>query len=173
MVTKIKIECYICRKFGPDMIKNCSHPFSDLLEQILEHCPPLRDKKKDLLLILSELYRNALEHGVLELTAVPNNDLNTIEKYFIEKKRAIDNLRSGWIKICLNFKQFFKNGNIVIKIEDSGNGFDYRSENEFVQDSITTNGRGIILVKSLCNELEFFGNGNTVQAVYCFDLENR
>jgi anti-sigma regulatory factor (Ser/Thr protein kinase) len=170
MVMKIKSECYICRKFGPDMIKSCSHPFLDLLDQILEHCPQLREKKKDLLLILSELYRNALEHGVLELAAVLNNDLNTIEKYFIGKKRAIENLRSGWIKICLNFNQFFKKGNIIIRIEDSGDGFDYRSENAFEPDSRTPNGRGIILVKSLCNKLEFFENGNTVQAVYCFDL---
>jgi len=170
MVMEIISECYICRKFGPDMIKNCSHPFLDLLDQILEHCPPLRDTKKNLFLIMSELYRNALEHGVLDLAAVLNNDLNTIEKYFIEKKRAIDNLTNGWIKICLNFKYFFKKGNIIIKIEDSGNGFDFSPENKFMPDCITPSGRGIILVKSLCKELEFFGNGNTVQAVYCFDF---
>jgi len=170
IMNNIQSECYICRKFGPDRIKNCRNPFLDLLEQVMENYPLLYKKKKDLLLILSELYRNALEHGVLKLSPALNSDLTTIEQYVMERKRAIENLTRGWITICLNFKRFHKKGMFIIRIEDSGSGFDYRPENESVPDGLIPNGRGIILVKSLCDQLEILGNGNIVRAVYCFDL---
>jgi len=170
MAMNIHSEYYICRKFGPDRIRSYRHPFLDLLEQVIKHYPPLYEKKKDLLLILSELYRNALEHGVLKLSPALYGDLNTIGQYMMDKKRAIENLKRGWIIVCLNFKQFQKQGMMIIQVTDSGNGFDYRLLNESMPDGKTSSGRGIMLIKSLCNQLEFLGKGNTVRASFCFDI---
>lgn len=56
-------------------------------------------------------------------------------------------------------------GNICIEIHDEGEGFDYQN----IEDPTTKNnikkesGRGIFIIKSLCNQLEFRNQGKSVE----------
>jgi len=58
-------------------------------------------------------------------------------------------------------------GRLVIKVEDSGKGFDYdwwlKNLNQAPERQFS--GRGIALVKSICEYLTFSNNGATVEAV--------
>jgi len=54
-----------------------------------------------------------------------------------------------------------------IRIEDSGQGFDYNQFDPAFDDSVAmrqTNGRGILMVRSLCEEVVYSGRGNVVTA---------
>ena len=61
-----------------------------------------------------------------------------------------------------------KGGKIVLKIEDSGPGFDYDKELSRTHDlhPAVYSGRGITILRSLCDKLSYSGNGNKVEAIY-------
>lgn len=56
-------------------------------------------------------------------------------------------------------------GNICIEISDEGEGFDYQNiENPTSKNNIKKeSGRGIFIIKSLCNNLEFRNQGKSVE----------
>lgn len=57
-------------------------------------------------------------------------------------------------------------GCLTIRIEDSGPGFDYENCNVAVEDNNDICGRGVSLVKTLCDSITHLGRGNIVEAVY-------
>jgi hypothetical protein len=55
---------------------------------------------------------------------------------------------------------------MVIEVEDSGRGFDYQ---ELLPDEVAGDifsGRGIMLVSSLCKQLNYSPPGNKAEAIY-------
>ena len=64
-----------------------------------------------------------------------------------------------------------KGGQFILKIEDSGPGFDYIKElsRADAPNPDVFSGRGILILRSLCGKLTYSGNGNKVEAVYVFD----
>jgi len=62
-------------------------------------------------------------------------------------------------------------GKFIIKIEDSGDGFDYTKKLPATSDSnpAVFSGRGILILRSLCDKLTYSGNGNKVEAVYVWE----
>ena len=63
-----------------------------------------------------------------------------------------------------------KGGRFAVVFEDSGPGFDYEEALALSPDIDPTqfSGRGIKIVQSLCDELEYSGTGNRVKAVYAW-----
>jgi hypothetical protein len=53
-----------------------------------------------------------------------------------------------------------------IQVKDTGAGFDYRRVLELPADASLPFGRGIPLVKRLCEKLEYRGSGNEVEVVF-------
>ena len=59
---------------------------------------------------------------------------------------------------------------ILIRIEDSGRGFDHKKplqQSESEQPALA--GRGIILIHDLCESLHYLGNGNIAEAIYSWE----
>jgi len=156
-------------KLGPEILKSCAPPYTDILKLFIEPYDQLREKREELLLIVAELFTNAFEHGVLGLDAGLKKEVSTMERYFVQREEAIANLEQGWIKIDIELNREDQRGNIILKVEDSGPGFDYFEELPELSDNITTSGRGIPLLLSLCREVKYMGRGNKVQAVYSWE----
>ena len=95
-----------------------------LLLAALAEIPPLRHPLGVLEAILSELYCNALEHGVLGLDSQWKRDAEGFERYVIEREERLARLRYGWIRIALNCSYGARRGVATIRVEDSGTGFD-------------------------------------------------
>ena len=123
-------------------------------------------QKQNIFLILSELYSNALEHGILLLDTCLKNEPNGFEKYFEARAKKLTALNSGWIKIDMELSFQDASGRIVLHIEDSGHGFDYQLLPMTQPDFSTFGGRGLFLVRSLCKDVLIEGNGNKVTAVF-------
>ena len=77
-------------------------------------------------------------------------------------------LDEGWIKVGLKYLQTKEGSKLFVQVEDSGNGFNYQQKRPDLSDNVTFGGRGIPLVRSLCKEVTFHGNGSRVLAVYEF-----
>jgi serine phosphatase RsbU (regulator of sigma subunit)/anti-sigma regulatory factor (Ser/Thr protein kinase) len=117
-------------------------------------------------LVLTELYNNALDHGVLglksEMKDVPDNPLD----YYELREERLNSAETGMINIEISCKGCQHGSILELHITDSGDGFEYSHFTGAMPQNTQTHGRGLALVKRLCNELEYEGSGNRVRALY-------
>ena len=119
---------------------------------------------------LTELFINALDHGVLGLSSSLKDSAEGFSQYFKERTKRLDELNAGFIRIELNYFPFEFGGKMSISIKDSGIGFDIFNvlkKNSCAQnEGINLSGRGIELVNQLCDTLDYQDNGTLVSASY-------
>lgn len=72
----------------------------------------------------------------------------------------------------LEYTPLADGGKLVVRVEDSGPGFNYLRTFLALADNLTYSGRGIPLVRSLCSDLTYRGRGNRVEAVYQWTKES-
>jgi len=159
-----------------EQIRN-SNPVRQIVD-ILAQIPVLAVHRDIINTVLSELYINAVEHGVLHLESRNKLDDESFLNYYNIKAAALEELMEGKILITIDFtpyqnmrsnkigdgKTVDKNGGVLkMRIHDSGSGFNYQ---QVASSFDAPFGRGLLLVSSLCEELKFEDNGSTVEAVY-------
>jgi CheY-like chemotaxis protein len=120
--------------------------------------------------ILTELFINGLDHGVLGLSSELKESIEGFSIYFNERESRLKALDTGFISITLYYHLLDTGGKMVINIKDSGKGFNslqtIKSNQEKLDHGTSLTGRGIELVNQLCDSLEFKDNGTQVEAVY-------
>jgi len=113
-----------------------------------------------LFLILSELFNNALDHGLLKLDSALKHDPQGMDRYFEERALRLKQLESGEINIRILKSSSADGLNLKIIIRDTGDGFDFSAlQKEALESSLRRHGRGIALVESLSKELYYADNG--------------
>lgn len=119
--------------------------------------------------IVSELYSNALEHGVLGLDSALKSSADGFEEYYRLRQENLNNVAGHYIDVNFCYIKDEKNS-VKLVITDSGKGFDYKNimgtaaTDEDEGDE--SHGRGVYLLSSLCSTLEYSNEGRTVTAVY-------
>ena len=98
------------------------------------------------------------------------NDAEDFDKYFSERDKRLAELKSGFvgINICVSVKnETVYSRYLTLTIEDSGPGFDIMKWNEKDKDkdSAALSGRGLLLIKQLCESVTFNESGNKVEVV--------
>jgi CheY-like chemotaxis protein len=139
-------------------------PVPMLLSQ-LQQVPGIEQHRCVLYTVLSELYSNALEHGVLRLASSLKDEPDGFERYLEARERQLATLSDGWVSMRAVCARWPAGGQLTIEIEDSGGGFDWRAVSAEPPAS-GAHGRGLHLVRGLCQTLSFEGAGNFVRAVY-------
>ena len=129
----------------------------------------LKPHQGALFLIISELFNNALDHGLLGLDSTTKSGMGGFETYMQQRTERLSRLEQG--HIALSFLIHEDEGRAVLDIDvsDSGSGFDHESlarEGGPANDDTRPHGRGIALVRSLCADVIFSGVGNRVWARY-------
>lgn len=129
----------------------------------------LKPHQGSLFLVISELFNNALDHGLLGLDSSTKNLVGGWEIYLQHRAERLAELAAG--SISLSFLLHEEAGRAVLDIDvaDSGAGFDHeewRRRADALADDSRTHGRGLMLVRGLCAELKFSGAGNRVRARY-------
>ena len=123
--------------------------------------------------VLTELYVNALDHGVLKLSSAMKNSPEGFAQYFEEKERRLENISNDdFVKIRLHHQLLENGGLLSISIIDSGAGFEsspWIEDDESAGSNVVTNqfsGRGIKLVRQICRDLVYLENGSVVKATF-------
>lgn len=123
--------------------------------------------------ILTELYVNALDHGVLGLDSSLKASAHGFSRYFSERELKLNALTEGYVRIWIQCTPLVKGGSLIISLNDSGSGFDYKhwlesKECEDPDDDLSAllSGRGIRLVSMLADELRYSKNGSAVEVKY-------
>lgn len=123
------------------------------------------EHRTSLFVLLSELYNNALDHGVLKLKSTIKDGEEGFFQYYEERMEKLSSLAEGYVKLTASFDG--ENPVVRIVIEDSGDGFDMSSNDITANES--THGRGISLISELAEEVNYSNNGSTVEVVYALN----
>ena len=143
-----------------------TNPVPIIIGQVME-MEGIEEERQSLFTVLTELYVNALDHGVLGLDSALKSDPSGFAQYFSEREQRLDNLQTGHVSFYLNVEQNEDSRSMKIRIEDSGKGFDYHNHDVLTADNNTSlAGRGILLIKDLCESLNYQDAGNVVEAIY-------
>jgi anti-sigma regulatory factor (Ser/Thr protein kinase) len=142
-----------------------------LLMRVLSEIQGLERHKEILYTVLAELVANALDHGILQLDSALKASPAGFASYYGERDARLARLESGHLRVALQHAAHAGGGRLTITMEDSGAGFDYKAA---PPGSLDTNrsasGRGIRLLRTLCEKIEYSGNGNRVEAVFVWKL---
>jgi CheY-like chemotaxis protein/anti-sigma regulatory factor (Ser/Thr protein kinase) len=120
--------------------------------------------------ILTELFVNSLDHGVLGLSSDLKASPEGFSEYYREREFRLKHLESGSVDIALEYYPLTSGGRLKVTIKDSGQGFDivksFQSKASVPNVNIALCGRGIELVEQLAESLEYFDGGRVVEASY-------
>ena len=137
-----------------------------MLINYLQESTDLKEHQRPLFTILTELFANALDHGILNLDSRLKEGIDGFSHYFEERSRLLNQQLDGFIRIGMRVHPLQNGGQIVINIEDSGDGFDHKSRGQQVVDEKRFSGRGILLVENLCESVRYIDPGNKAEVVY-------
>ena len=146
----------------PDSLRNFN-PLP-LCLHILMEVPALRSYGGQLYTVMAELYSNALDHGVLQLSSSLKSTIDGFSQYYSERAKRLAELSSGFITLHFAYTGNDHGGKLSIEVTDSGPGFNFKKvfTNE-VPSQGKYSGRGLLLLKQICSRLEYIGNGNQVR----------
>ncbi|MCE2027248.1 SpoIIE family protein phosphatase [Sessilibacter corallicola] len=110
--------------------------------------------------VISELYNNALDHGVLGLDSELKATDDGFMVYYSEREKRLKNLKEGSVNISIQYE----NKEIKISLKDSGKGFNVKQIKK--SSELDTFGRGLDIIRSLCSRLEHSEGGTRVTVWY-------
>ncbi len=137
-----------------------------LLLQICLEVPGLRRRSGEIYTLLSELYSNALEHGILRLPSEWKISPEGFGQYYAEREARMAETVGHSIRFTLRHTPQEQGGQLEILCEDSGEGFDYRPCLAETSTDNKYSGRGLMLLRQISSSLSFNDKGNQVGVVY-------
>jgi anti-sigma regulatory factor (Ser/Thr protein kinase) len=108
--------------------------------------------------VLSELYNNALDHGILLLDSKIKKEPDGFFEYFEQRMERLNQLDDGEINIRATLVP--SDRQLILTVKDSGVGFNY--DNVMAGDETDFFGRGISLVQEICDTVEYSEGGTRV-----------
>jgi len=126
----------------------------------------LQEHREQLYAVLMELFSNALDHGLLRLDSSMKQTPDGFVRYYELRKQRLAELDHGSVRLELQHSPDGQGGLLHFTVEDDGAGFDHAQVFAPLQQNVSFFGRGIPLLKSICDRLEYSGSGNHVEAIY-------
>ncbi|AZC23413.1 ATP-binding SpoIIE family protein phosphatase [Pseudomonas sessilinigenes] len=144
------------------------NPLPYLLQLLLE-VHGLRSQSGALYSVLAELYSNALEHGVLKLDSQLKRDAQGFTRYYRERASRLEELREGFVRVHLQVEPLEAGGRLVIRVEDSGEGFDVAAIMARPNDTGRLSGRGVSLIRQMSREAQWADDGRSVRVEFSWE----
>jgi CheY-like chemotaxis protein len=141
------------------------------LLQLLQEVHGLRAQSGALYSVLAELYSNALEHGVLGLDSSLKRDASGFARYYEQRNSRLEALQDGYVRVHLEVTPQDKGGCLIIRVEDSGKGFDVTRVMERPLEDVRLSGRGVSLVRQLGRNACWSDDGRSAQVEFFWEIE--
>lgn len=136
------------------------NPLPYLLQLLLE-VHGLRSQSGALYSVLSELYSNALEHGVLGLDSTQKSNCSGFTRYYQQRAERLAALEGGFIRLHLQVTPVGEGGRLRLQVEDSGPGFKVDTILALPPVVDELYGRGLALVRELSEKAWWSADGRT------------
>ncbi|HXQ99134.1 MAG TPA: ATP-binding protein, partial [Pseudomonas sp.] len=139
------------------------------LLQLLQEVHGLRLQSSELYIVLSELYSNALEHGVLGLDSALKRDAQGFALYYQQRGERLDNLKYGFIRFDFQIVPVAQGGRLTVQVHDSGSGFDAVQTLSLPPAINQLSGRGLSLVRQLSDQCRWSDDGRTACVEFAWE----
>jgi CheY-like chemotaxis protein len=146
------------------------NPLPYLLQLLLE-VHGLRGQSGALYSVLAELYSNALEHGVLGLDSSLKRDAAGFALYYQQRNQRLDALQEGFVRVHLQVRPVSNGGCLLIRVEDSGKGFDVARVMERPLDDVRLSGRGVSLIRQLGHNASWSDEGRSACVEFFWEVQ--
>jgi len=141
------------------------------LLQLLMEVHDLRPRGGALYTVLAELYSNALEHGVMGLDSTLKCDAAGFARYYQERSQRLHELHDGFVRFHLDLAPHGDGGRLLMRVEDSGEGFDVGAVLASQQAAGSLCGRGLTLVRQLADRCQWSSDGKTVAVEFFWSAQ--
>ncbi|KHD26076.1 chemotaxis protein CheY [Vibrio caribbeanicus] len=119
--------------------------------------------------VLSELFANAIEHGLLKLDSSIKEQPDGFFLFYQMREERLKTLDDdAWLKLSLTYEP--NEAQLMMVLEHNGEGFEYKPPQQG-DGPPRSYGRGIMLAKALCSSLDYSCSGRCVTAVYSLKEE--
>lgn len=135
-----------------------------LLLRALHELQGLDPHREALHLILTELYTNAVDHGVLACESSLKRGPDGFEKYQRQRQQRLETLSHGSVWIRFDHEPQPDGGVLQICVRDDGAGFDPETLTPPAPGE--PSGRGLALVRAFCEHFELTEGGRASCALY-------
>lgn len=142
-----------------------------LITHLLMEVPGLRPHSGKIYTILSELYSNALEHGVLGLKSDIKASADGFARYYLERTQKLTDLYEGAVKFHIDHNPVQDGGVLTIIVEDTGPGFEFQAKENADHKTEGYSGRGIPLIRTMCRSVRYLPPGNKVEVVFDWHVD--
>lgn len=139
---------------------------SPLLLMLLREIPGLMPHLTPLYTVLTELFSNSLDHGLLGLNSDMKSTPEGFSRYYEERAERLKNLDEGMVSLKLIHSPIQEGGELKIIVKDSGPGFDTDKVIKKLESNQGYSGRGLALVNELCQKLSFNQDPNSIEALF-------
>lgn len=148
-----------------EVVLNAEHlKQPDVLQRVLQlvgQCEGIKSIRSIMYTVLSELFNNALEHGILALDSKLKSQENGFQSYYDAREAGLEALEEACITVRV--ESIPRDNHVLLCIEDSGDGFDW--ENASQASSEASYGRGLPLVQALCENVLFDNGGRKITCI--------
>ncbi|MDU5675994.1 MAG: two-component system response regulator HsbR, partial [Pseudomonas aeruginosa] len=151
-------------EFRAETLKHFN-PLPHVLQLLLE-VHDLRARGGALYTVLAELYSNALEHGVIGLDSTMKSDAAGFARYYQERVSRLQALRDGYVRLHLDLAPHGAGGRLLVRVEDSGEGFDVERALNAVERQERLCGRGLRLIRELSDRCQWSADGKVVSVEF-------
>lgn len=157
-------------KLDSNILKRADNPTADLLKLIPERLE-FSVFRERIATVVTELFSNAFEHGLLKLDSKLKNSAEGFSSYYALRQERLAALDSGHIEIEMAFDTLKAPGNLEVNVKDSGSGF-HHADNAVNSGDVNKGGsgsssqsfgRGMSLISSLCSSVDYNDIGNEVR----------
>lgn len=138
------------------------------LLQLLQEVHGLRPSSGVLHSVLSELYSNALEHGVLGLDSGLKRDASGFAEYYRQRAERLARQVDGDVRFDLRVEPHGQGGRLTIEVRDSGAGFDVEQVLARPAHEQGFSGRGVNLVRRLSQHAQWLEGGRCARIQICW-----
>ncbi|BFT30892.1 two-component system response regulator HsbR [Alteromonas sp. D210916BOD_24] len=136
----------------------------DILQRVLQlagTCEGIERVRSIIYTVLSELFNNALEHGLLHLDSSLKASEQGFRDYYALRANALRKLDQGYVRVCITSQPTQQQ--ILISVEDSGKGFEWAGIQSSSDEA--SYGRGLALLHTLSNKMWFDNDGRKVSCL--------
>ncbi len=164
------MDWHIKLDFQSGFIRN-SNP-TPILIQAISDMQGLGNHREKLFLILTEMYSNAVEHGLMKLDSSIKEEKNGFQKYYELRQAMLKELLDGQILIDIEHYAEDSKGIVSITLVHNGAGFDLDQVVSEDGVNMKKSGRGISLIASLCRKYEYSDSGKRLNVEYEWEYIN-
>lgn len=143
-----------------------------LINQTLVEIQGYQIQQDKLSTILTELFCNSLDHGLLGLDSKMKSTPEGFMQFYSDKELLLKSMDEGFIKIAVKNIPTENGGDLTIVFEDSGKGFDTSKLEKpkmpvsAEDNAMNFSGRGLLLIQSYCQSISYNEKGNRVECIY-------